>query len=69
MVTNVHRSSHKVHVTFIKFYKNLNCIDRFFENYAYIKFNENPSSGSMVIPCGCTDRQTDRLDEDNIRFS
>ena len=30
-----------------------------FENYANVKFNENPSSGSRVVPCGPTDRQTD----------
>jgi len=29
-----------------------------------IKFNENPSCGSRVIPCG----RTDRHDEDNSRF-
>ena len=26
-----------------------------FENSSHIKFNENPSSGSRVIPCGRTD--------------
>ena len=26
---------------------------------AYIKFNENPSSGSRAVPCGRTDRQKD----------
>ena len=29
-----------------------------FEKYS-VKFNENPSSGSRVIPCGRTDGQTD----------
>jgi len=26
-----------------------------FENSSHIKFNENPSSGSRVVPCGRTD--------------
>ena len=30
-----------------------------FENYLNINFNENPSSGSHVVPCGRTDRHTD----------
>jgi hypothetical protein len=29
-----------------------------FENYSNIKFHENPSSGSRVVPCGRTDGQT-----------
>jgi hypothetical protein len=28
------------------------------ENYSDIKFHENPSSGSRVVPCGQTDGQT-----------
>jgi hypothetical protein len=28
-------------------------------NPSDIKFHENPSSGSQVVPCGQTDRQTD----------
>ena len=30
-----------------------------FQKYSNIKFNENPSSGSTVIPCGRTDRWSD----------
>ena len=30
-----------------------------FEKYSNIKFYENPSSGSRVIPCGRTDVSTD----------
>ena len=30
-----------------------------FENYSNIKFHENPSSGSRVIPCGRTDGRPD----------
>jgi len=32
-----------------------------FEKYSNIKFHENPSIGSRVVPCG----QTDRHDEAN----
>jgi hypothetical protein len=31
-----------------------------FEKYSNIKFHENPFNGSRVVPCGRTDRQTDR---------
>jgi hypothetical protein len=45
-----------------------------FEKYSNIKFRKSPSSGSRVITCGWkenrqTDRQTDRHDEANSRFS
>jgi len=36
-----------------------------FEKYLNIKFHENPSRGSRVVPCG----QTDRHDDANSRFS
>jgi len=29
-----------------------------FEEYSNIKFHENPSSGSRVVPCRRTNRQT-----------
>jgi len=38
---------------------------KIFENYSYIKFHENLSSGSRVFPWG----QTDRHDEKNSRFT
>jgi len=31
-----------------------------FEKHWNIKFHENPSSGSRVVPCGRTDRRTDK---------
>jgi len=31
----------------------------FFERYSDIKFRQNPSSGSRVVPCGGTDGRTD----------
>jgi len=30
-----------------------------FEKYSYVKFNENSSNGSRIVPCGRTDRRTD----------
>jgi len=39
-----------------------------FEKYTNIKFRVNPSSGSRVVPCGQTDRRTDRHDKSNSRF-
>ena len=37
----------------------------FFEKYTNVKFHENPSSGSRVVPCG----QTDGPDAADSRFS
>ena len=34
-----------------------------------IRFHENTSSGSRVVPCGRMDGQTNRRDEGNSRFS
>jgi hypothetical protein len=39
------------------------------EKFSNIKFDENPSCGSGVVPCGQTDGRTDRYDEANNRFS
>jgi hypothetical protein len=39
-----------------------------FEKYSNIKFLENPSNGSRVVPRGQADGRTDKLDEANIRF-
>jgi hypothetical protein len=43
--------------------------EQFLEKHSNIEFHENPSSGSCVVPVGRTDRQTDRQDEANSRFS
>jgi len=45
----------------------VNFLDRLSKN-THIKFHDNRSSGSHVVPCGRTDRQ-DRRDEANSRFS
>jgi len=39
-----------------------------FEKYSSIKFHENPSNGSPVVPCGRTGGQRDRHNEANSRF-
>jgi len=44
---------------------NLEFCRKFFEKYRNIKFNENPSGGSRVVPIG----RTDGHDEANSRFS
>jgi len=42
-----------------------------FEKYANTKFHKNPSSGSLIVPCGRingrTDGQTGRHDKANSR--
>jgi hypothetical protein len=76
IITNVKTSSCKVAVILVRFQLNLNFLDTFRKKgSSSIKFNEKPSSGSRVVPCGETDgrvdRQTDRhrLDQANSRIS
>jgi len=38
---------------------NIECSGQGFEKRSNIKCNENPSSGSRVVPCGQMDGQTD----------
>jgi hypothetical protein len=69
-IINIHRSSCKVPIILVRFYWNLKFPRYVFEKYSNIKFHENPSSGSLVVPCGQTDgRRADRHDEVNSRFS
>ena len=49
--------------------KTLEFSQQIFNKYLYIKFHENPSIGSRIVPCGQTTRRTDRLAEANSRFS
>ena len=56
IIINVRRSSGKVHVILVRLKWNLNFLETFSKS---IKFHENPSSGSPVLPCGRTDGQTD----------
>ena len=58
------KSSYKVHVIRVRFQWNLNLFDRVLKN-SNIKFHQNSSSRSRVVPCG----RTDGHDEANSRFS
>jgi len=40
-----------------------------FEKSSNIKFHKHPFSGNRVVPCRRTNRQTDKYDETNSRFS
>jgi len=40
-----------------------------FEKYSNINFQEDPSSGSIVVPCGQTAERAERHDEANSRYS
>jgi len=66
-MTNLHGFSCKVPVTLVIFKLNLSFLYRYSKKFPDIKFHENPSSGSRVVPCGQTDEQ--RRDEVNSRFS
>jgi hypothetical protein len=44
---------------FVRFHRNLNFIDKSYKKSPNMRFNENPSSGSRVVPCGRTARQGD----------
>jgi hypothetical protein len=76
---NVHRSSREVpllyiglHVKYPLFFSDFNetwSCSTHFRKISKLKFHENPSSGSRIISCGQTDRQTNRHDEANSRFS
>jgi hypothetical protein len=56
IVRNVKTSSSKVPVIVVGFYWNLNFLYRFSKKKSSnIKFHQNPSSVSRVVPCGRTD--------------
>jgi hypothetical protein len=44
---------------FLSDFKEIQLSGQIFEKYSNTKFYENLSSGSRVVPCGRTDRQTD----------
>ena len=52
-------SSYKVPVMLVRLQWNLNSHDSFFEKYSNIKFHDNPSSGSRVVPYGQTDERAE----------
>jgi len=51
-----------LHVNYPLFLSDFNEIEfsrQFFEKYSNFKFNENPSSGIRVVPCGMTEGRRD----------
>ena len=54
MIENVYSSSRKVPASLVIFHWKLNFLDGVDKN-THMKFHENPSSGSRVVPCGLTD--------------
>jgi hypothetical protein len=54
MIKSVYWSSCTVPVILVKFYWNLNFLNRFSKKNSNIKFHQNPSSGSRVVPNGLT---------------
>jgi hypothetical protein len=58
IITNVHRFSRKLPVTFVRFYSKFNFLSWFFEIISHVKFNKNPSTGSRFVPYEQTDSQT-----------
>jgi len=61
---NVYWSSCKVPFVLVRFWWNLNFLDRFSKKSSNIKFLANPTSGSRVVACG----RTDGHDEAHSRF-
>jgi hypothetical protein len=51
MYTGLHGKSFRPLITKLEF------LSQIFEKSSNIELNKNPSSGSHVIPCTCTDRQ------------
>jgi len=46
---------HVVYPLYLSDFNETLTLSAILENYSNIKFHENPSSGSRVIPCGRTD--------------
>jgi hypothetical protein len=65
---NIHTSSCKVPLSLLDFIEYW-IFRQIFEKISNIKFYQNPSSGSWVVPCGHTEGRMDRHDEANDRFS
>ena len=57
IIINVRRSSYKVPVIIVRFNETF-IFWQIFEKYSNIQLHENPFTGSRVVTCGQTDRQT-----------
>jgi len=68
-IKNVYWSSWKVPVFIVRFVWNLKFRNSLLKKYSNIKFHENPSSGSRVVPGGQTDGRKDWHDKANSRSS
>jgi hypothetical protein len=69
MIKTVYWFSCKVLFVLVRYEWNLNFLYGFSKKYSNIKFHENPSIESWVVPWGQIFRGTDRHDEANGRFS
>jgi len=67
VITNV-RGRHVKYPLFLSFLMKLEFSPQIFKQCSNIKFNENPSSESRVVPCGRTDRQTDKRTDDGQTY-
>jgi hypothetical protein len=47
----------------------LEFLQQIFEKYSNFKFHINPSSGNRAVPCGQTDKETERYDKAKSIFS
>jgi len=65
ITTNVHRSA-SCTVPLVLSDFNDNFFGHIIGKYSNIKFDENPSSDSQVVPCWPTDRQTDRYNKASL---
>jgi Ni,Fe-hydrogenase III component G len=57
-ILDVYRYSCRVRFSMVRYYWE-EVSRQIFERYSDMKFQENPSTGSRVVPCGHTDRETD----------
>jgi hypothetical protein len=58
-IKNACRLSCEMSFILVRFWWNFEFSRWIFEKYSNIKFHENPSRGSRVVPCGRMDGQTD----------
>ena len=58
MIENSYWSSYKLPVIRVIFKMKLEICRQVFEKYSNTKFLENPSSESLIVPCGWTDGKT-----------